>query len=222
MANKIKNEEINILGYSGSYLALLFETISTNNFDAKITIIQNEEIKRAVAPFETGMSFNDVHFSEIKKIPEAGFVFCSNKPSTKKFLFEFYSKMWQIRKDNFISLTHPSSVLASTVKKRTGLYVEPLSIISAYSEIGFGVTLNRNSSIGHHNKIGDFCSIHPGANLCGHVELGENVTIGAGTTVFPKVKIGKNSIIGGGSIVTNNIPANVLAFGNPCKIIKKI
>jgi sugar O-acyltransferase (sialic acid O-acetyltransferase NeuD family) len=217
-----QNDEINILGYSGSYLALLFETLISLNFKGKVNIVKNEKEKRAPAPFEVAVNFSEVHFSEIKIPPKNGFIFCSNKPSTKKFLFDFYKKIWKISESDFFSVAHPSAIVASTVSNKGGLYLEPLSVISTYSQIGFGVTINRNSSVGHHNKIGDFCSVHPGSNLCGHVEISENVTVGAGTTIFPKVKIGKNTIIGGGSVVTKNLPENVLAFGNPCKIIKQL
>ena len=54
------------------------------------------------------------------------------------------------------------------------------------------------------------------------VNIGENVWIGANVTIFPGVTIGDNTVIGAGSIVTKNIPANVLAYGTPCKEIKKI
>ena len=54
------------------------------------------------------------------------------------------------------------------------------------------------------------------------VIIKENVWIGAGSIIFPGVTIGKNSVIGAGSIVTKDIPDNVLAYGNPCKVIKKI
>lgn len=215
-------EQINILGYSGSYLALIFETLSANNFKGNVNIIRNEEFQRAPAPFDTGISFNEVFYADMSPIPTNGFVFCSNKPFTKKFLFDFFSGNWNISENNFVSLLHPSAVIASSVEISNALYIEPLSAISAYAQIGFGVTINRNCSIGHHNVLGDFCAINPGVNLCGNVVLKNNVTIGAGTTVFPNVVVGENSIIGGGSIVTKNIPDNVLAYGNPCKIIKEI
>ncbi len=54
------------------------------------------------------------------------------------------------------------------------------------------------------------------------VRIGNNVWIGAGVIIFPGVEIGDNSVIGAGSIVTKSIPANVLAMGNPCKVVKKI
>lgn len=57
-------------------------------------------------------------------------------------------------------------------------------------------------------------------NLDIHIE--ENVWIGAGSIIMPGVTIGKNSVIGAGSIVTKDIPANVVAFGNPCRVVRPI
>lgn len=54
------------------------------------------------------------------------------------------------------------------------------------------------------------------------VNIGENVWIGGNTTILPGVTIGNNTTIGAGSVVTKNIPDNVLAYGNPCKVIRKI
>ena len=49
-----------------------------------------------------------------------------------------------------------------------------------------------------------------------------NVWIGEGVKVLKGVTIGKNSVIGAGSVVTKSIPDNVIAAGNPCKVIKQI
>ena len=54
------------------------------------------------------------------------------------------------------------------------------------------------------------------------VYIGENVWIAAGALILPGVHIGKNSVIGAGSVVTRDIPENVLAVGNPCRVIKEI
>ena len=54
------------------------------------------------------------------------------------------------------------------------------------------------------------------------IEIGDCVWIGGGTTINAGVKIGKNSVIGSGSVVTKDIPENVVAVGNPCKVIKHI
>nr|WP_319271829.1 acetyltransferase [uncultured Draconibacterium sp.] len=214
-------KEINILGYSGMYLALIFETLHSLQFRGKVNIYMNDGKKRSEAPFETGINYQIYDGRALKEYPKKGFTFCSNKPSTKTFLMDFFVKKWIIKKDDFASIVHPSSIIASTAIINPGIYMEPLSVISSYCEIGFGVTVNRNCSIGHHTKIYDFCSIHPGVNLAGNIRIGEGVTIGPGATIFNHIKIGKNSVIGGGSVVTKDIPDNVLAFGNPCKVIKE-
>ena len=54
------------------------------------------------------------------------------------------------------------------------------------------------------------------------VHIEENVWIGAGVIVVPGVHIGKNSVIGAGSVVTKDIPENVVAVGNPCRILREI
>lgn len=54
------------------------------------------------------------------------------------------------------------------------------------------------------------------------INVGNNVWIGGNVTVLAGVTIGNNSVIGAGSVVTNDIPANVVAVGNPCRVIKEI
>lgn len=54
------------------------------------------------------------------------------------------------------------------------------------------------------------------------VAIGDNVWIGGNCVILPGVKIGSNTVIGAGSIVTKEIPDNVLAAGNPCKVIREI
>jgi maltose O-acetyltransferase len=54
------------------------------------------------------------------------------------------------------------------------------------------------------------------------IRIGNNVWIGGGTVVVAGVTIGDNSVIGAGSVVVKDIPANVVAVGNPCKPIKQL
>jgi len=56
----------------------------------------------------------------------------------------------------------------------------------------------------------------------GEVFIGNNVFIGYGTIILKNVVIGENSVIGAGSVVTKNIPANVIAAGNPCVVVKQL
>jgi acetyltransferase-like isoleucine patch superfamily enzyme len=54
------------------------------------------------------------------------------------------------------------------------------------------------------------------------ITVGNNVWFGGGVQVMPGVSIGDNAIIGAGSVVTKDIPANVIAVGNPCKVLREI
>lgn len=54
------------------------------------------------------------------------------------------------------------------------------------------------------------------------IHIGDNVWIGAGSIVLPGVHIGENTVIGAGSVVTKDIPANVVAVGNPCRVVREI
>lgn len=88
--------------------------------------------------------------------------------------------------------------------------------IGDYVMIGPNVTI----SAGSH-------PIHPGlrekqAQFNLPVTIGKNVWIGANAVILPGVTIGENSVIGAGSIVTKDIPANVVAVGNPCRVMREI
>lgn len=54
------------------------------------------------------------------------------------------------------------------------------------------------------------------------VHIGRNCWLGAGVIIVPGITIGDNAVIGAGSIVTKDIPANVLAAGNPCRVLREI
>ena len=54
------------------------------------------------------------------------------------------------------------------------------------------------------------------------ITIGEDVWIGGGVIICPGITIGDRTVIGAGSVVTKNIPSDVFAAGNPCKIIRNL
>jgi maltose O-acetyltransferase len=54
------------------------------------------------------------------------------------------------------------------------------------------------------------------------VEIGSDVWIGGGAIICPGVKIGDRTVIGAGSVVTKDIPADVVAVGNPCRVLRSL
>jgi maltose O-acetyltransferase len=61
-----------------------------------------------------------------------------------------------------------------------------------------------------------------GPELSAPITIGDNVWLGGGVIVCPGVTIGANTTIGAGSVVTRDIPANVFAAGNPCRVIRTL
>lgn len=61
-----------------------------------------------------------------------------------------------------------------------------------------------------------------GVEIAKPIKIGNNVWIGAGSTILAGVEIGDNSVIGAGSVVKKSIPANVVAVGVPCKVVREI
>ena len=100
----------------------------------------------------------------------------------------------------------------------------------------FGLTLVDDT----HIYVGDYTMFGPNVTVCtaSHpidptlreevyqfnlpVRIGRNCWIGAGSIILPGVTIGDNTVIGAGSVVTRDIPANVVAFGDPCRVQREI
>ena len=96
-------------------------------------------------------------------------------------------------------------------------------IILDVCEVSFG----NNVFIGP--NVGIYTAGHPvdvelrnnGVEYGKKIKIGNNVWIGGNVTILPGVTIGDNVTIGAGAVVTKDIPSNVTAFGNPCKVHKK-
>jgi maltose O-acetyltransferase len=92
--------------------------------------------------------------------------------------------------------------------------------ILAYAEVSIGNNCSfsyRNMIITSTHDINNFSTV-----IAKPVVIGNNCWITTNVTILPGVTIGDNCIIGAGSIVTSDIPSNVFAAGNPCKVIRQI
>ena len=134
--------------------------------------------------------------------------------------FKIRKNYLDIDTEKFLNIISNSAIISNTTELGYGIVICPLTYISAHSKIKDFVFINRNCSIGHHTIINEFTTINPGVNIAGNVIIGQHVQIGIGANIIDDVSIGNNTIIGAGSVVTKDIPDNVIAYGNPCKIIK--
>lgn len=94
------------------------------------------------------------------------------------------------------------------------------TVINCFHHVSIGndVMIGANSLI----MDGDWHLEDPRAGDSKSIILEDNVWIGEGVKVLKGVRIGRNSVIGAGSIVTKDIPDNVFAAGNPCKVLKNL
>lgn len=101
-----------------------------------------------------------------------------------------------------------------------GTVVMPGVIINSGTDIGKFCIVNTGSIIEHDCEISNNVHIAPGVTISGGVKIGETTHIGTGAIVIQGIKIGNNSVIGAGSVVVKNIGDNVVAYGNPAKVVR--
>lgn len=120
------------------------------------------------------------------------------------------------------SLIHPSASVCVTASIGQGSQILAQAIISSDTTIGEACIINHRASADHECILGDGVHLAPSSTLCGCVTIGNNVMVGAGAVILPRLRIGNNTIVGAGAIVTRDLPNDVVAVGNPARIIKSI
>jgi acetyltransferase-like isoleucine patch superfamily enzyme len=122
----------------------------------------------------------------------------------------------------YIEARHPTSIV--TIGK--DVYINNNACLISEGE---GIFIGSDILIGPNFTIfdSDFHAINPSKRINGtpntaKVIIEDNVFIGANVTVLKGVSIGKNSVIASNSVVSKSIPANVVAGGNPCKVLKDL
>ncbi len=157
----------------------------------------------------------------------------------KDLMYEFnhtrpseQAKRDEIVKELFGSVGDPVWIMQPITTLARGKTVH----IGAGTYINSGLTLIDDYEI----HIGEECLLATNVTICttGHpvhpelrpngemysfpVKIGNGVWIGAGAVILPGVTIGDHAVIGAGSVVTKDIPANVVAVGNPCRVMREI
>lgn len=126
------------------------------------------------------------------------------------------------RASNFewVNTIHPSCIIADNVKIGKGIIAMANCIFNPNAEIDDFTAFYTGAIIEHDCKISRFASISAGSVLGGKVFVGDYSAVTLGCTVFDRVNIAHNVVVGSGSLVTKDIPANQLWYGNPAKFIK--
>lgn len=121
---------------------------------------------------------------------------------------------------SYATAIHPSAVVMDPLNVGPGAMICAGAVVGANTMIGPFSIVNTNASIDHDSNLGEFAHLAPGAVTGGHVRIGMGTLVGINASIRDRVNIGENCIIGMGSVVLHDVPANMLAYGNPCVSVR--
>ena len=218
-------KQLNVLGCVPALLNVLMELAEHAEGFERFAILHNLEVALD-ADFQP-LAHWQISEHQPDELPEnldehSMFALSVVGMKSKRAVFEHFSDMLNFRREQFPNLVHPTAYVSPSVRLSQGLQLEPLSVISACAELGFAITVKRSCSIGHHVHLADYVTLNPGVVLSSKVRVGARSMLGTGTVVKDGVTIGKNTLIGAGSVVLKDMPDNVVAFGNPCRVQREL
>lgn len=216
--------KIKLLGFEEGSISYLIDTaLETEDFN-QFEIILNTEKKPDIPRIVIDKRMVSMTTSGQYREPKQGggpVHFGVLHAHIKYILYQYFLHYFNIGKNRYHSFIHPLAYISKSCRYDKGFYLGQMSAVSSFNNFGFGVTIKKSCSIGHHSEFGDFVTINPGSVVAGYTLIGEGTEIGSGSTVLNNITIGKNCLIGAGSVVAKNIPDGVIAYGNPCKVIRK-
>lgn len=120
------------------------------------------------------------------------------------------------------TVIHPSAVLSRSVSVGRGTVILAGAVVNPDASIGENAIVNTSASVDHDNEIGAHVQVAPGVHLGGTVTVGEGTLIGIGASVRNNITIGEWSVVGVGAVVVKDLPARVVAVGNPARVVRNL
>ncbi len=119
----------------------------------------------------------------------------------------------------FVSTIHPSATIGLDVVMGSGTVVMAGVVINACAVVGQLCILNTHASLDHDSTMGDFASLAPGVVTGGNCHIGNHAAIGIGAVLIHGMAVGEHSVVGAGALVAKPVPAFVVAYGSPAKVV---
>jgi sugar O-acyltransferase (sialic acid O-acetyltransferase NeuD family) len=121
----------------------------------------------------------------------------------------------------FATLVHPLSSVAGSAAVAPGALVAAGAIVGPRAQIGAHAIVNTGAQLDHDCRLGDFASIAPAAVLGGDCAVEEGAAIGIGAVVIHGRRIGAHTVVGAGALVLHDLPAAVVAYGTPARVVRE-
>lgn len=117
----------------------------------------------------------------------------------------------------FMTLVHPTAVVARTARLATGCVVGPHAYVGPHTHLGEMAVVNIYGSLGHDARIGDFSVLSPYATLNGGALLEREVFLGTHSTITGGRRVGERAKVAAGAVVYQDVEPRALAAGNPAR-----
>lgn len=148
----------------------------------------------------------------------------------KKIIFAFgngearlrLSQLARQKGFELVTAIHPRAIIANDTIIGSGSVIVAGAVINPGAKLGENVIVNTCASVDHECVVEDGVHICPGVHLGGRVSVGRASWIGIGTTVKDRVTIGAGTLIGAGSVVVDDIQENVVAYGVPARVVRRV
>jgi sugar O-acyltransferase (sialic acid O-acetyltransferase NeuD family) len=121
-----------------------------------------------------------------------------------------------------INAIHPSAVIRGGVTLGKGSLIAAGAVIITGTRLEDWVVINTGTCLDHDCVVHTGAYVSPGVRTAGSVSIGQGAFIGTGATLGPGVTIGEGSIVGAGALVLADVPARVLAFGSPARVVRSL
>jgi sugar O-acyltransferase (sialic acid O-acetyltransferase NeuD family) len=120
------------------------------------------------------------------------------------------------------SIVHPAACVSDSAIVADGVFIAAGAIVGPGARVGARAIINHRCSLDHDAEVGADAHLAPGVVTGGYARIGARCWIGLGTVLRDRVDIGDDSFIGAGSLVLRPVPAGVLAFGQPARVVRRL
>lgn len=121
----------------------------------------------------------------------------------------------------FGNVIHPTVYISPDAKLGEGIIAQMGCMVAVDASVGNNVTLEQYAVVAHDSVIEDHAQISAFVMIAGHCRVGMGTYIGIGSLLRDEIKVGRDSIISMGSVVQRDVPDNVIAMGNPARVLKE-